>query len=259
MNNIDQLATEFVLSLDHTTQLDTAFASLSTVVTTMGFDSIIYTLFPLTLTSDFPPIFLSSRDFSGGFLQHYYDAGLAEHDFTIKRAAAGSPHSMHWQHELETAQITTAEAEVVLLAQHDYGITNAITIPAQYTHDVVAGFSIASSATRQWFDQIIAVHDDLLNRLCAHFHRFVHQLFRRPFYQPVIDSLSTNEKYVIDLVANGYRLKQSSDLYGISPSLAGKTLHNLYQKFSVSDKGELGHLIGRHHLIEMLDLSLIHI
>ena len=105
------------------------------------------------------------------------------------------------------------------------------------------------------FDQIIAARDDLLSRLCAHFHRFVHQQYRRPFYQPVIDKLSTNEKYVIDLVANGYRLKQSKDLYGLSQSLAGKTLHNLYRKFSVSDKGELGHLIGRHHLIEMLDIN----
>ena len=71
MDNIDQLAMEFVLSLDHTTKLETAFDSLSTVVTAMGFDSITYTLFPLTLTTDFPPIFLCSRDFSRGFLKHY--------------------------------------------------------------------------------------------------------------------------------------------------------------------------------------------
>ena len=105
------------------------------------------------------------------------------------------------------------------------------------------------------FDDLHCKYADLLRLLCEHFHRFVVQLHRRPFYKPIIDSLSDHEKSVIDLVSNGYRLKQSFDLYSLSPGLAGKTLHKLYRKFGVSDQGELGHLIGRHQLVEMLDID----
>lgn len=255
MDNIDQLASEFVLSLDSVTPLDSAFESLSNVVSAMGFDSVIYTLIPMSLRAKLPPVFLQSRDFSNGFIQHYEQAGLAEHDFTIKRAAAGLPDILHWQNELDTGQLTQPEADVVLLAQRDYGITNAITIPAQSTADIVAGFSITSSLRRQGFDQLHHKYKNLLWRLCEHFHRFVVQLYKRPFYQLIIDGLSSHEKCVIDLVANGHRLKQAGDLYGLSPGLAGKTLHKLYRKFSVADQGELGHLIGRHQLVEMLDID----
>ena len=244
-----------MLSLDSIIPLDTAFRSLSSVVSSMGFDSIVYTLIPLSLRTDLPPVFLKSRDFSNGFLQHYEQAGLVEHDFTIKRAAAGLQTTLNWQKELATSQLTSAEANVVLLAQHDYGINNAITIPAQNTPDTVAGFSITSCLKTPLFDDLHCKYADLLRLLCEHFHRFVVQLHRRPFYKPIIDSLSDHEKSVIDLVSNGYRLKQSFDLYSLSPGLAGKTLHKLYRKFGVSDQGELGHLIGRHQLVEMLDID----
>ena len=66
--------------------------------------------------------------------------------------------------------------------------------------------------------------------------------------------MTLNEKRVISLVANGKRLKQASEMYGISEGMAGKTLHKLYKKLAISNQGELGFLIGNHQLLDLLDL-----
>lgn len=256
MDYLKNAAADFLLSLDYTNELQTAFDAMAGVISVMGFDSIAYTLIPLSLGNDLPPIFLCSKDFSTDFLTHYEQAGLAQHDFTIRRIAAGCIGLQHWQRELDTGLLTRAERDVVLLAEHDYGISNAITLPVQQTHDVIAGFSIAGSTTRREFDRQLDSHHKLLSHLCYHFHRYVYEQHRRPFYQNVIDDLSIHERNVIELIARGKRLKQAKDLYGLSQSLAGKTLHKLYKKYAVSDQGQLGYLIGRHQLIELLDVDI---
>lgn len=256
MDYLKNVAADFLFSLDYTNELETAFDAMAGVISVMGFDSIAYTLIPLSLSNDLPPVFLCSKDFSTDFLTHYEQAGLAQHDFTIRRIAAGCIGPQHWQRELDTGLLTPAEREVVLLAEHNYGMSNAITLPVQQTHDVIAGFSITGSVTRRQFDQMLDAHKVLLSRLCYHFHRYVYEQHRQPFYQNVINDLSTYERYVIDLIARGKRLKQAKDLYGLSQSLAGKTLHKLYKKFAVSDQGQLGYLVGRHQLIEFLDIDM---
>lgn len=255
MEYLKNIAADFLFSLDDSNKLETAFDSLTGVISVIGFDSVAYTLIPLSLSADLPPVFLNSKDFSTEFLAHYEEAELAQNDFTIRRVASGCQETLHWRRELETGLLAPEECDVVLVAAHDYGITNAVTLPVQQSRDVIAGFSVTSSAERKQFDELLETHHSMLSLLCCHFHRYVCQQHRWRFYRHVIDDLSIHERYVIDLVANGNRLKQAKDLYGLSQSLAGKTLHKLYKKFSVSDQGELGYLVGRHQLIEFLDID----
>lgn len=204
-----------------------------------------------------PPIFLCSRDFSADFLKHYQQANLAQYDFSIRRISDGCSTILDWDSEARTGILTPKEVEVIELARYDYGITNAITLPVEQSDDILAGFSLTSCLSRRLFSDLLVANHKILNLLCRHFHQFI---FRRPenrslFYSPVMLKLSYNERCMIDLVTKGRRLKQSQDCYGISPHTAGVILHRLYKKFSVNDRGELGYLIGRHQLVEMLDID----
>lgn len=249
---------DFVWELDDTVTVEQAFEKLSAVVSTLGFDGVAYTLMPRTLGVPFryAPVFLNSNDFSQGFLEHYQQANLAQSDFTIRRISEGWDSVLDWQKEAQTDLLTSKEQDLVTIAQHDYGITNALTLPVDRDSDLLAGFSVTSSLSRPLFADLVESNQAILVRLCHHFHHLVIRRLenRSMFYSPVLDALNRDERCLIDLVSNGNRLKQSQDLYGISPTSAGNILHRLYKKFSVSDKGQLGCLIGRHQLVELLEI-----
>ncbi len=249
---------DFIWHLDDTNSVEEAFANFANVISFFGFDGVSYTLIPriMGIPERIRPVFISSRDFSTGFLKHYQEANLAQHDFTIRRALEGCSAGLDWNKEAEKGLLAPQESEVISIAKHDYFIKNAITIPVELNEEVLAGFSFTCSQSRRGFDSLLGINK-VLTKLCLHFHNFVYRKLenRSVFYTPVLASLTRNERCMVDLVYNGLYLKQSPDHYGISESSAGNTLKRLYEKFSVEDKGQLGYLIGRHQLIEMLNLE----
>lgn len=248
--------TDFLWYLDAAESTEAAFEQLSIVISALGFDAISYTVIPRTLgvPERIPPVFLSSCDFSAGFLDHYQQANLAQSDFTIRRISDGCNTILDWSLEAKKDALTPEELEVIRLARYDYGIRNAITWSVEQNQDFLAGFSLTSSLSRKFFDDLLVTNQATLTLLCYHFHLFVYrrQENRSLFYRPILAQLKHNECCMLDLIAKGRRLKQSRDLYGISPTMAGNILSRLYRKFSVTDRGQLGYLIGRHQLIEML-------
>lgn len=245
-------------SLDRAPTIEVAFEALSRCVTELGFAAIAYTLFPRNLgpLGDFVPIFLSSPEFSQGFLAHYQEADLMRHDFTIPRVKSGYMGAMEWQLELEKNQLSADQRNVVLIAKHDYHIRDAVTLPCHCDEHIVAGATVLSYDSPSSFQRLKDAESPSLKIAIALFNSYVlrHIHARKPFYEPFLSSLSRNESCLIEHLVQGRTMRKTKQLYGISSTNAGSTLSKFYDKINVKNGSECAHLIGRHMIPEMLKL-----
>jgi len=236
--------------------LESGFSALTTAINALGFDSIVYTAIPRTLgvVGQFNPVFLQSSDFSIGFLKHYSEAGLVDHDFTIPRIADGIMCPADWTEEVRSGRLNRQQIEVVNIAACDYNITSAISIPLYSDPHILAGATVVSDAQRGQFKRLKFEKKKELVSLAKLFNSFVFSdiRFRQKFYEPFVKNLSRDERCMLELIATGKPLKLTKFLYGISPSRSGNILSRLYKKTKVNNASELSFLLGRHRILEML-------
>ena len=232
------------------------FGHLSRAVEALGFGAISYTVVPLSLAAagKVDPVFLVSPSFSADFLDHYGQAGLARHDFTIERASAGSVRTLDWQQELRRGELTAEQRGVIDLARADYGIRNAMTLPTRSDRHVIAGASVVCEEWDKPFETLRRERAGTLGHLVRFFHdwAFATPDFRRHFYANFLGQLSDDEVKVIRLAINGQLLKNSRELYGLSPSRAGNLLSGLYRRLDVKNASELSYLVGLHQIGQLL-------
>ena len=247
---------EFLVALNNSDKLEDAFNHLAILVTKLRFDAVAYSAIPRSLGQPgmFQPVFLSSKDFSKGFLTHYAEAGFWESDFTIDRIGRGIMSPMHWGKELSGSVMDSGQQDVIRLAQSDYHIRNAITIPTRSDQHVIAGATVISSEPRSQFDSLLANHLSILQYSIFHFHQFV--FYRTStstvFYQPLLNSFTPAERALISFIASGRPLKQSKEITGISQSRAANILSSLYDRMGVSNAAELCFLVGYHRILDRI-------
>lgn len=250
--------TEFLVSLGTSKSLDLGFERLGTLVSKLNFDAITYSAMPRSFGQPglFQPVFLASSDFSPGFLSHYNEAGLWQKDFTIERILQGSMAPMHWDKELLESPMIDSQKQVIQLAQSDYHIRNAISIPTQSDRYIIAGASVVSSEPRALFDGLLADNLSTLQIAIFHFHQFVFYQTgtSQRFYEPLIDTFTPSERRLISFIASGRPLKQSKEFTGFSQSRAANILSSLYRRLKVANGTELSFLIGYHKLIDRIDI-----
>lgn len=247
---------DFITSLDRSATDTDCFDALAKSVESLGFDGISYAAMPrdlLALTSH-SPVFMVSKGFSREFLIHYQAADFASHDFTIERIERGDLAPMNWADELARGQLSRMQKEVIQVAKVEYGINNAVSVPVLSNQHFLAGASVTSGESSTGFSTLWEERNSTLKLIVRLFHNkiFSSVEFRKHYYLPVLQSLSSKEKKMLKLVANGHRLKQSEDLYGISPTRAGNILSDLYKKLGVSNASELSYLLGVHQIMDML-------
>jgi len=249
-------ASNFLASLNDAHELEQGFFCLEQLVFNLGFDSLVYSAMPKSFGDPglFTPVFLSSDEFGRGFLTHYNDASLWEHDFTIERIQNGYMQTMDWNIERKGALLSAAQNEVIDLAGADYGIKNAISIPMQSDRYIIAGASVTSRQARASFDALLNERLSVLKFALSCFHQFVfrHSSHSHYFYLPLLRQFTPSEKSMLAFATTGRPLKQSRDFTNLSPTRAGNVLSSLYEKLGVANRSELSFLIGRHRLLEML-------
>ena len=247
---------EFLIALGMADELETGFEHLATLVSAQGFDAVVYSAMPASLGAPglIQPVFLASSEFSKGFLSHYAEADLWQHDFTIDRIRQGFVGPLDWGKELKESKMSEAQQQVVRLANSDYGITNAISIPTQSDPHIIAGASVTSCESRSVFDSLLESQLTTVQFAIHRFHQFVFSKTSNTycFYEPLIEELSAAEKRVVAFVALGKPLKQSKHYTNLSPTRCSNVLSNLYRRMSVSNASELCFLVGHHKLVEML-------
>lgn len=250
------LLTDFLSDITVAESAPEGFAALARAIEAMGFGAVAYTAIPLTLTAvETPePTFLASPDFSRGFLEHYGEANLARHDFTIERIRAGQMAVMDWREEGRQGRLNADQQAVVDLASADYGIRSALSLPTRSDEHVIAGASVVSDDTAARFRLLKRERLETLRAVTALFHDWTFSVpeRRRRFYEPLLGQLSAGERRVIRLVTGGQRLKCSRELCGISPTRAGNILSALYKRLGISNAHELAYLVGVHQIARWL-------
>lgn len=250
------LVADFVSGVAAAESVADAFSSLSDAAEALGFDSIVYTVIPLSLIAAerVTPVFLASNGFSAGFLKHYLEADLSRHDYTIERAGAGRLEVTDWHEERAGRRLTPEQGGVVDTARFDYGIRSALSIPTLGGRHVVAGACVTSGEGDVAFELLKSERLTTLRSLVEIFHCrvFASAEFRQPFYSTFLDRFTADEAMIVKLIVAGHRLKSSRDLCGISPTRAANIRSSLYRKLGVGNASELAYLVGVHDIARLL-------
>lgn len=247
----------YVVELGGTDNIEAAFEVLGKYVDKFGFDAISYSAIPrsLGIAERFAPVFLATENFSIGFLQQYAEESLWRSDFAIERIMDGHMNPLDWVQELKTGQLAANQQGVIELANVDYGIRNAVTIPTQSDLHIVAGASVISSESNRVFTQLSKNRLAQTCFLVEHFHNLVFSRVpnRVLFYRPVLDELTAAERRVLGFVVAGKPLKQCKEFTGISPTMAGNIMSRLYRRLQVANASELAYLMGHHQILTMFE------
>lgn len=253
---VTQNVGNYLSTMSSAETLEQGFSALENFVCSLGFDAITYSAMPTSLGEPglFQPVFLSSSDFSSGFLTHYDEAALWQDDFTIERIQQGNLAPVDWNKSLRSNQLSKVQKDVINIAKHDYGIVNAVSIPTQSDSHVIAGASITSCNAGAGYDHLIKENLQTAQGAVHRFHQFV---FHKPdttqrFYKPLIDSFTEAEKRVLIFSAMGRPLKQSRDFIDLSPTRTSNILRDIRQRLNVANSNELFLKVGHHKLLEMM-------
>lgn len=255
MHKKDPIA-EFAIELCAAVDFDECFSVLTRSVQKIGFDGVLYTSIPLSLSpgSNRQPIFKVSDAYSASFLTHYTQANFLANDFAIDWIARGRTDIIDWWGEARKKLINPAEQNVILVAREDYGIRNGLTIPTLSSTSEISGVSVVSFESQQTYDRLVA--ENVLNLECIAklFHSRVHTdlACRQVFIAPSLSALSAKERDVLTFIATGLPLKMIGDHYSITSGYAKNIVANLCQKLGADNANQLRYLIGRYRLVDLL-------
>lgn len=240
--------------LEQSEDLYLGFDAVTEWLERLGYSNPRYTLVPLTLgdLSTEEPIVLTTRHSAPNARRHF--------DY---RATCPDAHPMSWTEIGFDSQRVTRVYVADAITDADpasspcqVGTEIRVDIAPNDRHRLSR---LCVTTGGEWRQVIERCTEDVyrLTLIARLFHSFVlrHPARRAHFYHTVTRQLTHGEQQLLRLVAAGIRLKQSKDFCGISEARAGNILSALYKRFEVTDKGQLGYLIGAHGLTDILALA----
>lgn len=239
----------FVEALDAAKNMEEMFRALECAANSLGFEGVSFTYIPPVILHNLEstsPVFIKSTSFSDGFISHYDEESLGEHDFVIKRVLESDFQPVHWWQEVERRRLTREEKYVVDVARQDYEIENAISIPTYKRDDGVAGITVTSNERKYYFDKLFDERIDVLKRLSRLFsdRMILNPQYQANFLKPFLANLSYTEKQVIILLGNGEPLKKAAKKLNISYGYACNVMEKLKAKFGNVTREQLFYLAG---------------
>jgi DNA-binding CsgD family transcriptional regulator len=250
------VALDFIEQLDSAQTMEEMFQVLERTANQLGFEGVSYTYIPPVILNNLEissPIFVKSDSFSDGFICHYEEENLGEHDFVIKRVQESDFQPVHWWQEVERRRLTGQEKYVVDVARSDYDIENAISIPTYKRDDGVAGITITSQERKYYFDKLFDERINIFKQLCRIFSDriMLNPKYHVQFVKPFLDTLSYTEKQVLIALANGIPLKKAASQLKISPGYASNVMEKLKSKFGNVSRDQLFYLAGVMNITEL--------
>lgn len=240
---------EFIEQLDNAANMGALFQALERAANQLGFEGVSYTYIPPQILNNLEtssPVFVKSDSFSDGFITHYEEDHLGEHDFVIKRVLENDFVPVHWQQEIERRRLSHQEKRVVEIARNDYDIENAISIPTYKRDDGVAGITVISRERKYFFDKLFDERIKLFSRLCRIFSDRItlNPEYQVNFVKPFLNSLTFTEKQLLLLLASGVPLKKAAYQLNVSYGYAGNVMDKLRAKFGDITRERLFYLAG---------------
>lgn len=256
MLDVKQLMGSYVFDLFDVDSISKRFNILERYITTLGFDAVIYTLFPTVTLGNkvLQPIVFNSNDFPKAFLTDYVAEQWEHSDFTVRYIKQHHKEAMDWRDYLISPDLREDEKALIVKAHHDYGVTNAISISLMFNGLGGAGASVISLENSINFLKLKQERLIALTYFLYVFHKLsVDQVEYLPYADLLILSrLTPKELIILRHLISKNPLKNIMNTYpGIKTAKAAyKVLDNVRYKLAK----ELGIRVTRNYLIYLLGL-----
>lgn len=252
-----QLLGDFVTDIYSLDTLDERFNVYEKYVQLLGFDGCSYTFVPgfcMEKDSQNPPAFMFSELFPKSFLEQYTYDRFDQNDFTVRRIKAKQLAPMDWKVFEKTDELSEEEKNVIVVANNDHSVKNAISIPTMSEEIGIAGASIVSTANDADFRKL---KDERLETLQICTKLFHDATVNQPisslvhtFVMPLLTVLKPKEIVILRYIASGQHLKNISDTTDISYSYASNLLSELRQRLGGISNEKLMYIIGLFNILD---------
>jgi len=254
-----QLLGEFFYDIYSTDDLEERFKIYEKYVQTLGFDGVSYTFIPefcLEKNSKQAPTFIFSELFPESFIEQYSYDRFDKNDFTVKRIKAKKLEPMDWKIFKHSDELSLEEKNVIVVADNDHEIKNAISVPTMSNDKGIAGASFVSTANSADFQQLKNERLEMLQLFTKLFHdstvnHSVPSLIST-FVMPTFLSLNQKEIAVLRYLASGKYLKNIKYSTDISYSYASNLLSSLRKKLGGISNEKMMYLIGLFNMMDHL-------
>ena len=235
--------------LDQADELQSMFTALENAACRLGFDGVLYSYVPSVVSESlekYSPVFIKTDSYDNAYIQHYMEAGFAEHDFTVKRISAGVLQPINWWQEVENKTLSCKEKHIIDVARHDYHLCHGATIPTLYNIDGAAGISVISLDRSQSFTTLYQNNLKSLRTIGRHFSDRVllSAKYRGGFYLPFLQKLSATQQQVLKGLALGQHLKKIAADLNISYRYACNVVDQLREKFGHVSRERMMYMAG---------------
>jgi hypothetical protein len=191
----------FAFELCGAENYDAAFSAFDQLLTSVGFDSVLYSHIPsivLSGTSASQPVFSTSESYDSRYMMQYMEAGFYKDDHVISSINDGRMSHIDWWKEAETKAVSKGAMEVFSVARDDFKMTNGFTIPTLTGSQGIAAASFISSDAREPFDQLLQENEQLMIASTKIFHNHVmnQSYFFGKFLEPSLPKLNATQRAV---------------------------------------------------------------
>jgi hypothetical protein len=230
----------FAFELCGAENYDAAFSAFDQLLTSVGFDSVLYSHIPsivLSGTSASQPVFSTSESYDSRYMMQYMEAGFYKDDHVISSINDGRMSHIDWWKDAETKQISKGAMEVFSVARDDFKMTNGFTIPTLTGSQGIAATSFISSDAREPFDQLLQENEQLMIACSKIFHNHVmnQAYFFGKFLEPSLPKLNPTQRAVFKGLLLGLTTPIIAEQIFRSPRYVENVVRDLRMKIGGSD------------------------
>ena len=194
--------------------------------------------------------------FPTSFIEQYTHDRFDQNDFTVRRIKAKQLAPMDWKIYEKSDDLSEEEKSVLVIAENDHDIKNAISIPTMSEAIGIAGASIVSTANDADFKKLKKERLETLQVCTKLFHdSTVNQPISslvHTFVMPLLADIKPKELIVLRYIASGKHLKNIADTTNISYSYASNLLSELRIRLGGISNEKLFYVIGLFNILDHL-------
>lgn len=232
------------------------FTKLTELVSDLGFDGVLYSFYPklMYMNSKTQPVLHFSASFAP-FVQHYLENNYGNCDFVLRLALTGREKPIDWWEEIHAGNVTPAERVVTEDARQYFGIQHGLSIPVLRGTFAIAGISVFSKhQDQQYFEGLKRTSTEALYNAAKAYHAKITRSREelRFFIYPLIESLISTDKKVLNHVLTGKPMKSIAKELSVTPRYGEKILRKLRKEFGDISTYELIYILGMMNIHEYL-------
>lgn len=247
----------YVENLYTSETVEEKFKQLEVFTESLGFEGVLYTFIPSLYgdktVPDFVPVYMTSRHFNQGYLEHYAAAEFSRSDPFIAAVVNGEKASIDWWGRHQFTPYKGSALEVIRVAKEDYGVRNGVTIPLHSSDKGIAGATLITGDEGEVFTALKYERLAEAEVACRIFHDHLSSNleWHLPFLYPLASQMNSTEQKVLKFILDGGAVKQLPDI-NVSERYGYNVMRHIRNGFGFRSNEQMIHRLTRLGITEIL-------